>query len=81
MVEILDDLVGGRFKIAEIDEQANIIQLLTACVDLDLVVVAVQVLALSLVPTQLVRRREVALDHDLVERRHTRIIPRYRNPD
>jgi len=41
---------AGGFEVAEIDQETDVIQLLAACVDLDLVVMAVQVLALPLYP-------------------------------
>src|SRR5260221_5100120 len=70
MVEVFHDLVGGRFEVSEIDQQSDVVQLLAPSVDLDLVIVPVQVLALPLIPAQLVRGREIAFDHYFVECRH-----------
>ena len=74
MVEVLYDLVGGSLQITEVDEQADVVQLLTPSIDLDLVIVTVQVLALPLITAQLMRRGEVSLDHDFEESRHGVII-------
>lgn len=53
VIEVCNDLVGSRFEIAKIDEQTNIIQLLAAGENLDLIIVPMQVLALPLIPAQL----------------------------
>lgn len=55
VIQVVDDLVGRVFQIAKVDEQSDIVQLRSAGVDLDLVVVSVQILAFSLVTAQLMR--------------------------
>ena len=55
VIEISHDLVSGRFEIDEVDQESDVVQLLAARVDLDLVIVTVQVLTLPFVPPQLVR--------------------------
>src|SRR5688572_31347138 len=49
VVEIGDDLVGRLLQVAEIDQQADIVQLLAAGKYLDLIIMSVQVLTLSLI--------------------------------
>ena len=63
VVEIRYYLVSGALKIAKIDEQPDIVQLLTPGKDLDLVIMAVQVFTFSLIPAQLMCGREIAFDH------------------
>lgn len=74
VIEVGDYLISGGFEIAEIDQKAYVIEFPSAGKYLDLVVVAVQVLAFPFVSAQLVRRREIAFDHYLVIRRHTEMI-------
>ena len=70
VIEIFNDLVGRFLEIAEIDKQADVIQFLAAGKDLDLVIVAMQVLALPFVAAQLVGGGEIAFDHYFKKRRH-----------
>ena len=55
VIEILHDLVSGRFEIDEVDQESDVVQLLAARIDLDPVIVTMKVLALPLVPAQLMR--------------------------
>lgn len=50
MVEVFYDLVRRRFQVTKIYQQPNIVQLLAASIDLDLVIVPMQIFALSLYP-------------------------------
>src|SRR5215510_4111235 len=63
MIQIHHDFIRGRLQLDEIHQQSYIVQLTTACIDLNLVIMAVQVLALTFVTTQLMRTRKVALNH------------------
>jgi hypothetical protein len=63
MVQIVDNFPRRRLQILEIDQQPDLIQLLSTNVDLDLIVMAVRILALSLVASERVRRGETHLDH------------------
>ena len=55
VVKILYDLIRCRLKLHEVNEQTDVIQLAPARVDFNLLVMAVQVLALPLVAAQLMR--------------------------
>src|SRR5215216_5291515 len=63
MVQVRHDFIRRRFQFHKVDQQADIIQLASARVDLDLVVVSVQVLTLPPVTAQLMRAGEVSLNH------------------
>src|SRR5262249_35839276 len=66
VVEVVDDALGRVLEVAKVDEQADVVQSLAADMHLDLVVVAVRVLALSAVPAQRMRARKLHLDADFV---------------
>ena len=70
MIEIGDDLIRRRFQFHEINQQAHVIQLTSTRVNLDLVIVAMQILTLALVAAQLVRTGEIPLNHDFKLSRH-----------
>src|SRR5687768_2500382 len=46
MVEVFYDLIRGGLEVNEVDQQSDVVELLAAGVDLDLVIVTVKVLAL-----------------------------------
>lgn len=54
VVEIPDDLIGGLFQVDKVYKQADIVKFRAFCIDLDLVIVPVKILALALVPAKLV---------------------------
>src|SRR4029079_10533236 len=68
VVEVINDALRRIFQLAEIDEQADVVELVTAHVDFDLVVVTVRVLALPTVPAQRMSARKLHLDRALVHR-------------
>src|SRR6266550_397864 len=63
MIEVLHYLVRRRFQLNKIYQQSNVVEFPAARIDLDPVVVTVQVFTLALIAAQLMRAREVALDH------------------
>jgi hypothetical protein len=67
MIEIFDDGVGRFFQIDKIDQEADVILLFAFRKYLEPIIMAVKVLALSLVAAQLVRAREIAFDHYFVK--------------
>jgi hypothetical protein len=70
VIEIVNQFISRRLQLNKVDEQPNVVQLATASVDLNLIVVSVQVFALPLVAAQLVRAREVTFNHDFKLSRH-----------
>ena len=52
--------VGGCLQLNKVNEQTDVVEFTTTRINLDLIVMAVQVFALSFVATQLMRAREVA---------------------
>src|SRR5215217_7510203 len=71
MIEIRHDLIRRRFQLHEINQQADVIQLTSARIDLNLVVVAMQILTLAPVAAQLVRAGEIPLNHHFECSRHS----------
>src|ERR1043166_1879090 len=70
MVQVGDNFIRGCFQFHKVDQQSDIIQLTATRVDLDLVVVAMQILTLPFVTAQLMRAREVSLNHYFELSRH-----------
>ena len=70
MIEIRDQLIRGVLQFDEINQQPDVVQFPASSIDLDLIVVAVEVLALPFITAQLVRAGKVALDHYFEFSRH-----------
>jgi hypothetical protein len=66
MVEPLDHGAEGAFELAEVEEHATLPERLALGPDADLVVVAMEALALASIPRQKMSRREIGLDSSVI---------------
>jgi len=70
VIEISHQIIRRFLQFDKINQQSNIVEFSPARVDFDLLILSVQVLALPLLATQLMRAGKVSFNHDFKLSRH-----------